>query len=115
MCVCPSLLAFLLFLLVGSLNLVNLPLDEPHLLWLDAFLCLAFFIQHSVMIRRSLREQLAPFVSSQYDVALFALAVSLQSNRDNGDDFVRDSFQHLIAATPLFQGSLVFSSQALLA
>jgi protein-S-isoprenylcysteine O-methyltransferase Ste14 len=69
-----TLLAFLLFLLAGSLNLVNLPLDETQVLWLDAFLCPAFFVQHSVMIRRSFRERLASFVSPQYDAALFAIA-----------------------------------------
>jgi hypothetical protein len=41
--------------------------------------------------------------------------VSLHSNRDNWAHFVRDSFQFLIAATPLYQGSLVFSVQASLA
>ena len=41
--------------------------------------------------------------------------VSLQSNQDNGAHYLRDSFQYLIAATPLFPGFLVFSDQAYLA
>ncbi len=48
-------------------------------------------------------------------VASLRTGVSLQSNRDNGTHFVRDSFQYLIAATPLFPGSLVFSVEASLA
>ena len=41
-----SLLAFIIFLLVGSLNLLDMHLDESGVLWLDAGLSLLFFIQH---------------------------------------------------------------------
>ena len=40
-----SLLVWMLFLFHGSLNLVNLGLDEIAALELNAFLSLAFFIQ----------------------------------------------------------------------
>jgi hypothetical protein len=40
-----SLLVWMVFLFHGSLNLVNLGLDEIAALGLNAFLSLAFFIQ----------------------------------------------------------------------
>ncbi len=42
-----SLLVFMIFLFVGSLNLLDMHLDESGVLWLDAGLCLLFFMQQS--------------------------------------------------------------------
>jgi len=58
-----SLLVLMVFLFYGSLNLVNLNLGEIAGLGLDASLSLAFFIQHSVMIRRSFRLRLPQALS----------------------------------------------------
>jgi protein-S-isoprenylcysteine O-methyltransferase Ste14 len=62
------------FLFAGSLNLVNLGLDESGVLWLDVGLCLLFFIQHSGMVRRPVRQWLAPFIPEEYGSALYAIA-----------------------------------------
>ena len=58
-----SLVAFYgLFLFFGAPNLVDLGLSEPARLGWDALLCLAFFVQHSGMVRASTRHRLAAFV-----------------------------------------------------
>lgn len=69
-----SMLVWMVFLFHGSLNLVNLGLGEIAGLGLNAFLSLAFFIQHSVMLRRSFRRWLAKFIRAEYHGALFAIA-----------------------------------------
>jgi protein-S-isoprenylcysteine O-methyltransferase Ste14 len=56
---------------------IGLELGETASLWLDACLCLAFFVQHSVMIRRSFRQRLARFLPKEFDSALFAIASGL--------------------------------------
>ena len=69
-----SLLVWMVFLFHGSLNLVNLGLGEIAGLGLNAFLSLSFFIQHSMMIRRSFRRWLAKFIRAEYHGALFTIA-----------------------------------------
>ena len=69
-----SMLVWMVFLFHGSLNLVNLGLGEIAALGLNAFLSLAFFIQHSVMLRRSFRRWLAKFIRAEYHGALFTIA-----------------------------------------
>jgi protein-S-isoprenylcysteine O-methyltransferase Ste14 len=69
-----SLLVWMVFLFHGSLNLANLGLGEIAGLGLDASLSLAFFIQHSVMVRRSFRRWLAKFIREEYHGALFTIA-----------------------------------------
>jgi methanethiol S-methyltransferase len=69
-----SLLVFMIYLFVGSLNLLNLHLDENGVLWLDAALSLLFFIQHSGMIRKLFRRWLARFISEEYTGAIYTIA-----------------------------------------
>ena len=69
-----SLLVWMVFLFHGSLNLVSLGLGEIAGLGLNAFLSLAFFIQHSMMLRRSFRRWLAKFIRTEYHGALFTIA-----------------------------------------
>ncbi|MEJ2068947.1 MAG: isoprenylcysteine carboxylmethyltransferase family protein [Syntrophobacterales bacterium] len=61
-----SLFLFALFLFLGSLDLVNLGLDAATALGWDAGISLAFFVQHSVMIRQSCRRQLGRILSEKY-------------------------------------------------
>lgn len=68
-----SMVLFALFLFHGSLNLVNLGLGETKGLWLNACLSLAFFLQHSVMIRRPYRQWLAQFIRVEYHGALYTI------------------------------------------
>jgi hypothetical protein len=69
-----GLLAFMLFLFAGPLKLVNLGLGETPALLLDTFICLAFFIQHSIMARNPYRQRLARFLPEKYYGALYAIA-----------------------------------------
>ncbi len=81
-----SLLAFLVFLFIGSLNVVALGLDTAGTLSLDAGLCLLFFIQHSVMsaapgaacsVRKFFRGWLARSIPDAYGNAIYAICSSL--------------------------------------
>jgi len=69
-----SLLVFMIFLFVGSLNLLDMRLDEGGVLWFDAGLSLLFFFQHSGMIRKPFRRWLARFIPEEYSDAVYAIA-----------------------------------------
>ena len=69
-----TLFLFMVFLYVGPMNWIRLELGETASLWLNACLCLAFFVQHSVMIRRSFRQRLGRFLPREFDPAFFAIA-----------------------------------------
>jgi len=66
--------AFTLFIFFGSLDLVDLGMDENARLWLDACLSLAFFLQHSTMIRRPYRRSLSKLLRADYHGALYTIA-----------------------------------------
>ena len=68
-----GLLAFIVFLFIGPLNIVNLGLSESQALLMDTFLCLAFFIQHSIMARKSFHQRLARLIPAQYGRPLYAI------------------------------------------
>jgi protein-S-isoprenylcysteine O-methyltransferase Ste14 len=72
-----SLLLFTLFLLLNSLHLVKLNLNESTILWLNGGLCLLFFTQHSGMIRKAFRRLLARIISPDYHGAVFSVASGL--------------------------------------
>lgn len=69
-----SLLVFMIYLFVGSLNLLDMHLGESGVLWIDAGLSLLFFIQHSGMIRKPFRRWLARFTPEEYAGAIYAIA-----------------------------------------
>lgn len=67
------MIAFAVFLYAGHLDLVNLGLDEPQALLLNAGLSLAFFIQHSTMVRKSFRQFLSRFLPDAYNGAIYSI------------------------------------------
>jgi len=69
-----SLLGWAWFLFAGSLDLVDLGLGEAARLGWDAMLCLAFFVQHSGMVRRSYRQWSGRFIPPHYQGASYAIA-----------------------------------------
>lgn len=69
-----SLLAFAVFLFRGAFPLVNLGFREPGVLALDALLSVAFFVQHSVMVRKPFRMRLARRIPGHYLDAVYAIA-----------------------------------------
>jgi protein-S-isoprenylcysteine O-methyltransferase Ste14 len=68
-----GLLAFIVFLFIGPLNIVILGLSASQTLLMDTFLCLAFFIQHSIMARKSFHQRLARLMPAQYESPLYAI------------------------------------------
>lgn len=72
-----SLLTLAVFLYGRHRDLVDLGLGDAAALALDTALCLAFFVQHSVMIRQSFRRRLEPFVPAPYYGAFFAVATGV--------------------------------------
>jgi protein-S-isoprenylcysteine O-methyltransferase Ste14 len=69
-----GMLAWLLFLLMGPLVPLNLELGITGRLLLDTFLCLLFFIQHSIMVRRRFRLWLTRSVRADFHGTLYAAA-----------------------------------------
>jgi len=67
-------MAFLGFLLAGSPEIVSLGMGAKEALWWDAALCMAFFIQHSVMVRKPFRRGLVRFVPDEYAAAVYAIS-----------------------------------------
>ena len=72
-----SLLGFLLFLLGGLPQLIELRLTTVQALWWDFGLSMAFFMQHSGMVRRPFRDWIKRFVSEQYNGAIYSIASSI--------------------------------------
>jgi protein-S-isoprenylcysteine O-methyltransferase Ste14 len=70
-----SMLAFfVLFLPAGSFNLVNLEFGEGAMVAFDTLLCLAFFLQHSGMIRQGYSRWSSKLIPSHYQGAIYAIA-----------------------------------------
>jgi len=69
-----SLLVFGLFLVLGPLEIVPLGLSLKAALVWDAGLCLAFFAQHSAMIRRRFRDRLGRWLPAHLQPALYSIA-----------------------------------------
>ena len=72
-----ALLGFALFLFTGSLDLVDLKMGEHQKLWFDGCLCMAFFVQHSTMIRKSFRKRLVRLIPEAYSGAFYTIASSI--------------------------------------
>jgi protein-S-isoprenylcysteine O-methyltransferase Ste14 len=72
-----SLLAFVVFIYAGPLNLVETKLQPFGWLIRDVLLSFLFFMQHSGMIRRRFRNWMAKRIPDDYHGALFTMASSL--------------------------------------
>jgi len=71
---CASLGLFGLFLWAGPHPIVNLNLATPAGLAFDALLAIAFFVQHSGMIRKSFRARLAVVLADYYQPVVYGIA-----------------------------------------
>ena len=69
-----SMLPFAWFLFEGPLDLVTLDISEGPALLLNAGLCLAFFAQHTGMIRRSFHRWTATFIAAHYQGTVYTIA-----------------------------------------
>lgn len=62
---------------VGSNALVRMHWSLSGILLWDALLCLAFFLQHSGMVRRGFRDRISPIVPPHYHRAVYSIASGL--------------------------------------
>ena len=69
-----GMLAWLVFLLMGPPAPVDIGLGMAGGLLLDTLLCLLFFVQHSIMVRRKFRLWLTRTVRADFHGALYAAA-----------------------------------------
>jgi protein-S-isoprenylcysteine O-methyltransferase Ste14 len=70
-----SMVAFFVFFLpAGPINLANLELGEGAMLGFNTLLCLAFFLQHSGMIREGYCRWSSSLIPSHYQGAIYAIA-----------------------------------------
>jgi protein-S-isoprenylcysteine O-methyltransferase Ste14 len=69
-----SLVLFVYFLLFGPPFPIAIAHSHATRLALDSFLCLAFFVQHSGMIRRGVKQRIAERIPSTYHSALYSIA-----------------------------------------
>lgn len=69
-----SLMLCGVFLWAGPRHIADLSLGTPMALVFDGLLCLAFFLQHSGMVRRSFRLRLAAVLPTHYYPAVYAIA-----------------------------------------
>lgn len=65
---------FGVFLVSGPFDLIDLGLSASAAIGFDGFLCLAFCVQHSAMVRQSFRRRLEALVPGHVHGAVYALA-----------------------------------------
>lgn len=68
-----SLILFSVFLYTGLPGMIDLGFNEPANLFIDALLCLLFFLQHSLMLRKWFRKWLSGFIPRDYLGAFFSI------------------------------------------
>ncbi len=71
---CVSASLFTVYLFSGPFNLVILDVSMPVALGIDVILCLLFFVQHSVMVRRSFRAWLVRLVPEYLHQAIYTVS-----------------------------------------
>jgi protein-S-isoprenylcysteine O-methyltransferase Ste14 len=64
----------LLLALMGSFQLMHLGFSDPLVLLWDAILSMAFFLQHSGMVRKAFRARMAVFIPPRYQGAIYSIA-----------------------------------------
>lgn len=69
-----SFIAFGAFCYAGPWHLIVMGLTDKIALMLDASISLIFFIQHSVMVRKSFRRSLAQYIPEIYIGAVYAIS-----------------------------------------
>lgn len=72
-----ALLPFYTFLFFGPFNLVDLGLQKDHALAVDAALCMFFFLQHSIIVRKDMRRVFQNIIPSDYYGAFYSITSSI--------------------------------------
>jgi protein-S-isoprenylcysteine O-methyltransferase Ste14 len=73
MLVPATFIMFLVFLVMGSYTIIDLRLGQKDALLFDALLSAVFFLQHSLLIRRGIKQRLAKFIRVEYYNAFYGL------------------------------------------
>lgn len=68
-----SLILFYMFLFLGSFTLIEFNMAPVQALMLDTFLSLIFFLQHSLLIRKNIRDRLSILIPDLYYGAFYAI------------------------------------------
>jgi len=69
-----SMLMLLVFLFFGTINFIDLGFSEVFSMVFNICMCMVFFIQHSIMVRRPFRKWLGKFLSSDFHGALYTIS-----------------------------------------
>jgi len=69
-----ALFLLAVFLLLGPIRFIHMELSNVGALGLDGALCLAFFLQHSGMVRKSFQRRLEAILPGHYHSALYAIS-----------------------------------------
>jgi protein-S-isoprenylcysteine O-methyltransferase Ste14 len=69
-----SLVIFAAFLWTGAFGLVDLAMTERGKVVFDSALCLVFFLQHSVMVRRGFRIRLQKWLPEYWSGVIYTIA-----------------------------------------
>jgi methanethiol S-methyltransferase len=64
---------FMVYLLMGSYTLIDLGFNTKNALLIDASLCMVFFLQHSLLIRRPIRRKLSNYIPTDYYNAFYGI------------------------------------------
>ncbi len=70
-------MVMMVFIFVGSLDAVRLKISDTAALLLNSFLSIAFFVQHSGMVRKCFKGWSAQFIQEKYNGVVFSIASSL--------------------------------------
>jgi protein-S-isoprenylcysteine O-methyltransferase Ste14 len=68
-----SLIAFLIFVIGGPFNIIDLNLDSVETILANTFLSVLFFLQHSLMIRSSVRKRVVNIIPKESFYAFFSI------------------------------------------
>jgi methanethiol S-methyltransferase len=68
-----GLLGFYAFLILGTPTIILLKMSEPVRLIFDTALSSVFFLQHSVMVRRSFRQRMKKYCPEPYQSAVYSI------------------------------------------
>jgi len=66
-------LMYILFLFMGSFTIIDLNLSENTSLLFDVFVSVLFFLQHSVLIRRGVRQRLTKVIPDEFYNAFYGI------------------------------------------
>ncbi len=72
-----SILLFVSFLFIGQFSIFSLGLTLEQSLLFDTFLSLVFFVHHSVMIRRGIRNRISWLMPAAYYNAFYSISAGV--------------------------------------